>query len=228
MKDLSIRKCLTSGVVAAGAVGTLLAGSALAAPTANLLQDVTYTTTGSTGFCQTDAPTSVEGAGGGTVSQSRNRAGNGPVGLSIASTGGYADDGFYKPVGTLGELSGYTVKGKGAAFGDNLWFDRDKDGSYFTWDGDNCLSGLGGDAYGLGPASTPRDHDQQTLTVDGNSAFGIQNGACGADYEVTLDQLKAGHCAGIDASTPVAVWVGITAGSGGSLDTTITAAHLTK
>lgn len=232
MKHITARKSLVSGLVAAGAVGTLFAGSALAAPAANLLEDVTYTVTGASGFCQSATPTTTPAADNvGTVSQSRDKKGHGPVDLSISGVDGYADDGFYKPVGTLGDLSGYTIKGQGDAFSTNLWFDTnatdDATTAYFAWSGD-CLTGLGGDGYGLGPTSTPSGHDKQTLTVNDASTYFIIGGCstdAGTVSNVTLAQLKAGTCAGIDASTPVAAWIGSNTSSG-SLNTKITNAHL--
>jgi hypothetical protein len=189
-----------------------------------LLKSIAYYTVnnGST-FCRYTTPqSSVPLVGGGTASQSRNRAGRGFVALSIKGASGYADDGFYEPVGSLGHLVSYVIKAN-TAFGSNLWFDTNpandtsSNGEFFSWSG-NCLSGTDGDVYGLGPTSTASGKSQ-VEAVTGTSAFDL---TCNNVYgPVTLTQLKAGYCSGIGSTTPVAVWVGITAGSGGTLSTKI-------
>jgi hypothetical protein len=234
MKSRLVRRV---AVLAAG-TGVFLFGPALAAPTGNLLQDVPYyTVTNPTshpgGFCRSTAPSTVSLATGGTDSQSRNPAGNGPVGLTINGATTYTDDGFYKPAGTLGNLAGYTISGTGDSFGDNLWFDTNTlddanpNGPYFMWNGGSpdCLTTLGGDTYGLGPASAARGSHGQTVTVNDSSSFFMQVGNACSGRSVTLAQLKAGACLPITSSTPVAVWIGITTGTGGSLNTRITSAH---
>ena len=182
-----------------------------------------YTVNNGSTFCRYQTPqSSVAVVGGGTASQARNRAGKGFVTLSINGATGYADDGFYEGVGALGHLAGYVIKGRGS-FGSNLWFDTNSanntasNGDFFSWSG-NCLSGTDGDVYGLGPSSAASGRSQ-VVTVTGSSDFDL---TCNSVYEpVTLTQLQAGFCSGIGGTTPVAVWVGITAGSGGTLSAKI-------
>jgi hypothetical protein len=241
----NIVRILTMGVTSASltvvAAWGLLAGPAMAAPTDNLLNNVSYytvtnPTTHPGSFCRYATPSTVSLSTGGTDSQARNPAGNGPAGLSIDGATTYTDDGFYAPAGTLGDLNGYTIHASGG-FGDNLWFDTNTaddtstNGSFFQWDGGSpdCLTTLGGDDYGLGPASSSTGGDQSNVTVNDSSSFFMTSrpGGCGTyGYSVTLAQLKAGACPGISSSTPVAVWIGITAPSGGSLSATIDSAHL--
>jgi hypothetical protein len=150
--------------------------------------------------------------GGGTAAQSVS---GGNLDLTISGGVSYADNGFYVPLGTLGSLSGYSATGTGSDFGTNLYFDVDKNGEFFVWTG-NYLSGIGADAYGLGPTSAGG-----TLAVTGTSTFAM---TCNATYQnVSLASLTAGFCSGIDATTPVAVWIGITS-TGDALSTTITSA----
>lgn len=211
---------------------SLAAASAASAATNSLLDNVGYyTVNNGSSFCRYVSPTSVP-AGGGTASQARNS--DGTVSLSISGAGGYADDGFYEQVGKLGDLTGYTVKATGDSFGTNLWFDTNTgndslfNGTLFSWTQSTCAGGgdtysAGGDTYSLGPSSMPGGGGQ-SLTVDSSSSFAL---TCNGSYQsVTLTQLQAGYCSGIDSNTPVAVWVGITAGSGQSLTTTITSAQI--
>ena len=224
-----------SALLALTAASGLLAGPAVAA--GNPLDNVSYytvTNTGGGGFCRSATPSTVSLATGGTDSQSRNGGGNGPVGLSINGATGYTDDGFYLPVGTLGNLGGYSIHGHGV-FGDNLWFDSNTtndtsaNGPWFDWSGGSpdCLTSLGGDGYGLGPSSTSTGGNQSQVTVDDSSSFFMVTGPCGADgFNVTLAELKAGACPGINSNTPVALWIGITAPTGGSQSATIDSAHV--
>lgn len=93
----------------------------------------------------------------------------------------------------------------------NIWFDVDNNGEFFAWNG-NVLSGLGNDAYILGPSSV-----QNVLSVDANSNFtSLIPG--GGNY--TLAQLKSGAAPGITSATKIAIWVGF-ATNGGSLNATI-------
>jgi hypothetical protein len=198
----------------------------------NLLNSVAYYSVNNgapspPAFCRYTAPqASVALSGGGTASQARNHAGRGPATLTVNGASGYADDGFFEPLGTLGQLAQYRINAKGSTFGSNLWLDTNTandtsaNGNFFTWSGD-CLSSLDGDSYGLGPSSTGSGL-VQSETVNGSSSFSL---TCNAVYgPVTLAQLQGGFCAGITASTPVAIWIGITVGSGGSLSTKITSA----
>jgi hypothetical protein len=225
-------------VLALAAASGLVAGPAVAAP-GNPLDNVSYytvTNTGGGGFCRSPTASAVSLANGGADSQSRNAAGNGPVGLSIDGATGYTDDGFYLPVGTLGNLGGYSIHAHGA-FGDNLWFDANTgddaspNGPWFDWSGGSpdCLTSLGGDGYGLGPSSTSTGDNQSEVTVDDSSSFFMVTGPCGADgFNVTLAELKAGACPGINSSTPVALWIGITAPMGGSQSSTIDSASVSQ
>lgn len=215
----------------------VMAGTASAAPASNLLRSVDYYTTGPS-FCRSSMPTSATVVTG-AVSQSRNRAGDGPLGLSITGVASYATVGFYKDVGTLGGLAGYSVHAHGT-FGDNLWLDTNTtndsgmNGPFFTWTG-TCLTATGGDSYGLGPSSTPTGGGQSVLTVNDTSTFFMASGCNHSgttEYQVTLGQLKSGYCTGITGTTQAAVWLGITAvpgtsGTTGTLHTTITSAQLT-
>jgi hypothetical protein len=142
---------------------------------------------------------------------------SGNVTLSIASGTGYADNGFYMPLGTLGSLNGYTIQGTGSQFGTNLYFGYGTPPTlgFFTWTS-NTYAGFGSTVQGLGPTSSGG-----TDTVNGSSKFYMVNGSCSGSSP-TLTALKAGTCTGITASTPVAMWVGITSPSGAALSTTIT------
>lgn len=157
-------------------------------------------------------------ASGGTATQSIDGSSN--LHLTISGNTGYADNGFYVVLGkTLSQLaaSGYTVTGAGSDFGTNVYFDVNNNGEFFAWTS-NSLSGLDGDAYGLGPTSSGG-----TLAVTGASTFALScNGVYGS-YSLTT--LAASGCTteGISGSTKVAVWVGITS-TGSPLDTTITSA----
>jgi hypothetical protein len=227
-----------SALLGLAAASGFLAGPAVAAP-GNPLDNVSYytvTNTGGGGFCRSATPSTVTLATRGADSQSRNAAGNGPVGLSINGATGYTDDGFYLPVGTLGNLGGYSIDARGT-FGDNLWFDANTNddaspnGPWFDWSGGSpdCLTSLGGDGYGLGPSSTSTGDNQSEVTVDDSSSFFMVTWPCGADgFNVTLAELKAGACPGINSSTPVALWIGITASTGGSQSATIDSAHVSQ
>jgi hypothetical protein len=149
---------------------------------------------------------------GGNATQSIS---GGDVNLAISGNTGYADNGFYVPLGTLASLatSGYTVTGTGSDFGTNLYLDVNNNGEFFGWTA-NSLSSITPDAFGLGPTSVAG-----TLTVTGSSNFLY---VC-ATSPTTLNQLVGGACAGISGATQVAVWVGITS-TGAALSTTITSA----
>ncbi len=148
-------------------------------------------------------------------------SGSGAVTLTITSTSAYADNGFYMVLGTLGSLNGYAVQGTGSPFGDNLYFGYGTaaSGDFFNWKGDGTFATAGNTEYGFGPTSLGGN-----VVVNGSSSFFMNNaGTCtsGGTYDYTLTQLKAGAC-GLTPSTPVALWVGDTLGSGGSASTTIT------
>jgi hypothetical protein len=113
-----------------------------------------------------------------------------------------------------GNLPNFTVRSSGGDFGLNLWFDNANLGDFFQWDSSGSLTGLGGDTYGLSSGSTTA-----SLTVNGRTSFYMMDG--GQSY--TLSQLIAGDdtTSGINANTPVTVWVGVDVGSGGSTSATI-------
>ena len=152
-------------------------------------------------------------AGGGTATQSLG----GGVNLAISGGVAYADNGFYKSLGTVASLaaSGYTFTGTGSDFGTNLYFDVNNDGEFFGWTG-NYLSSISPDTYGLGPTSAGG-----TLAVTGASTFAM---TCNGSYSnVSLSTLATTGCVpeGVSGTTSVAVWVGITS-TGSALTTTIT------
>jgi hypothetical protein len=71
----------------------------------------------------------------------------------------------------------------------------------------------GNDSCILGPSS-----QNGVLNVNPGSQFtSLQPN--GGNY--TLAQLKSGAAPGLDGDTPIAIWIGITTGNGGSLNTTI-------
>lgn len=194
--------------------------TATAGSTGGLLDNIAYyTINDGTTFTRYSTPQSGVAAGGGTDSQATAGVG-GPVSLSIEGSTSYTDNGFYIVLGKLGSFTGYTIQGTGDAFGDNLWFDLDNDGSFFVWSG-NTFSGVGGDTYAAGPGSSGG-----TVSVGQSTTFSPLNGSytCGSD---TLAQLQAGACSIINKDTLVALWVGDTASNGGSLSTTITSVQLT-
>jgi hypothetical protein len=235
---------LLTGVSVAAVVAVVIpamAPSAGATAARNLLKTVAFYTVKSaatqgngTQFCRSTAPASYTLSTGGTASQARNPKTMGPVSLSISGASGYATVGFYTTVGTLGTLTGYHV-GASGPFGDNLWFDTNTtddtapNGPYFTWTATGtCLASLGTDAYGLGPKSTTTG-GKQVLTVNDTSTFFMVTGCTHTgikSYTVTLGELKTGFCAGITSTTPAALWLGITAPSGGTSSARITTAHL--
>ncbi len=120
--------------------------------------------------------------------------------LTQTTSNGY-DLGFYYEVGTLGTLTagnGLTITGTG--FTANLWLNPDS----WAWapiSAGEQYVGMGGNgAYGLGSATG-------TQTINGATTFSSFTGACSGSYTVT--QLAGGACAGINASTPIAIWVGL-------------------
>jgi len=173
-----------------------------------------YTINNGTQYSRSSSPTSMT-VGNGTVSQTVNP--DGSVTLNISNSPGYADDGFYLRVGTLGNFNGLqvTTSAGSGPVSVNIWFDVDNNGEFFVWNG-SVLTSLGNDVYSLGPSSA-----QNVLTVDANSNFYLIPG--GGTY--TLAQLKSGAVAGITGNTKIAIWVGIDTG-GGSLSATITSLQI--
>jgi hypothetical protein len=188
-----------------------------------------YTTTGAgvnttsgipTGFCRYATPQASVALGdqNGTASQVVNS--NGSVTLTLANVGTYGDTGFYVSLGKLGALQtagGYSITATGGSVGTNLYFDTNNDGQFATWNGAGCWNGLGGDLYGLGPSGTG------TVAVNGSSTFFMNTPASGTIAFSALEGVTGGTTA-ISANTQVAVWVGITLGSGGNANVTITVA----
>jgi Tol biopolymer transport system component len=155
----------------------------------------------------------------GNSSISQSLTSNGSIQLNISNATGYADCGFYLYAGPLQNLNTVTVQAAAGSspFGLNLWFDRDGDGEYFNWN-ENSMSSLGNDAYILGPTS-----QNGVLTVGSSTQFDSLNPG-GGNY--TLAQLQSGAAPGINGNTPVAIWIGITTGSGGSLSSTISSVSI--
>ena len=115
------------------------------------LSDIVYYTTTNSGnpFTRSLTPI-VSGPIDDTV-------GAGPsVNLSITSATGYADNGFYMVLGTLGNLTnGYTITGSGSGFGTNLYFNTNPTGNdFFEWGGPQYTvytTVPGNTSYILGP-----------------------------------------------------------------------------
>jgi hypothetical protein len=154
----------------------------------------------------------------GNVTRSQSITSDGTVKLIIANAPGYSDVGFYIYAGQLKNLNSVNVQAVSGSspFGLNLYFDKDGNGDYFNWN-NNVLTGLGNDAYILGPTS-----QNGVLGINSSSQFTSLNPG-GGNY--TLAQLKNGSASGISGDTPVAIWVGITT-NGGSLNTTISSVSI--
>lgn len=119
----------------------------------------------------------------------------------------YSDAGFvvgFNGGFTLGQLSSVSVASTGSPLGINLWLDTGHDGHFFSFDAqtEKMLS-LNSDSY-AGCAATPLGSLSSCYMLGGN----------GAGSTHTLADLQAKLVAGIDANTPVALWIGIT-NSGG-------------
>ena len=121
--------------------------------------------------------------------------------LSQSSSNGY-DLGFYFDAGTLGGLVANGLTITGTNFEVNLWLNPDS----FTWNQINSTAdkytGLGSNGmYGaLDPTTTG------TKTINGATTYESLGGGCSA---TTVNALASGTCNGIDANTPVAIWVGV-------------------
>jgi len=169
-----------------------------------------YTINDGAQYTRSLTPTSMP-VGNGTVSQTINA--DGSVTFSIINSSGYSDDGFYFAAGAVGNFNGLNISTSAGSdpISVNIWFDVDGNGEFFVWNG-NVLSGLGSDAYILGPSSV-----QNVLSVNANTNFTSLNPG-GGSY--TLAQLKSGAAPGITNTTKIALWVGI-ATNGGSLSATV-------
>ena len=141
----------------------------------------------------------------GTATQSVS---GGDVQLSPISGGhGYADNGFYVPLGTLApwRRAGTPSRAPGRDFGTNVYFDVNNDGEFFGWTS-NYLSSIAPDTYGLGPTSVGGH-------PGGHRLLDVRH-----DLQRRLRQLHACttlatswlHPKASPAATKVAVWVGIT------------------
>jgi hypothetical protein len=158
----------------------------------------------SANFTRSLTPMSVT-AGNANASQSINQ--DGSVSLAISNSPGYADSGFYLYAGTLGNLNSiqFQASNNSGPFAVNIWFDKDNNGECFTWI-NNVYQGVGNDAYILGPGS-----QNGVLAINSGSQFtSLIPG--GGNY--TLAQLKSGAAPGINSSTRIAIWVGISVNSG--------------
>jgi hypothetical protein len=131
---------------------------------------------------------------------------------------GYTDSGvafdFSNGGLKLGTLTGVNVNFTALTSDDhlsvNLWFDTSGNGEFFSFipfAGRTEYNGLGGDVYGLGPTQSGG-----SLSMTESSSFFLIGGAGNGDT-YTLAQLQAGAVSGINADTPVAVWIGATPNS---------------
>jgi hypothetical protein len=130
-----------------------------------------------------------------------------------ASGSSYSDSGivlFFDGSLKLGDLQGVSITSTGSPVSMNLWLDSGGDGKFFAFDSTGLLTGLNGDSYG-GHDGTTHDVSSPFYMLGGNGA--------GSTY--TLSQLQTGAVAGIGASTPVALWIGITNGGGSTLSADI-------
>lgn len=215
MKRLTVFATSALTAVVMG-VGLLVVPAASAATTFIKNPDVAYFTVNNgkspsnafTGdaFCRYKTPQSAVSLNPTGKASASPGGGSGPAKLSIngVTSGAYADDGFYALIGTIGHLAGYTITATGP-FGDNLWFDVNKDGEFFSWDSSGCLDGAGSptaDVFSFGPPSVSDGSGGYTLEVTGDTHFNV----CGGTF--TLSDLAAGTTC-IPADTPVALWVGI-------------------
>jgi hypothetical protein len=137
---------------------------------------------------------------------------DGSITLTINSSPAYADCGFYIFFGMLGDLNSIKITTTSGSdpISVNIWFDKNTDGEFFTWNG-TVYGGVAGDAYILGPQSS-----NNVLTVNTGSTFMSLNPG-GSNY--TLAQLIGGAASGITITTRIAIWVGISVNSGSSTAT---------
>jgi hypothetical protein len=125
-----------------------------------------------------------------------------------AADAGYSDAGivlFFDGGLTLGELQGVSVTSSGSPLAINLWFDTGGDSHFFAFTPAGILTSLASDSYG--------GVDGNTL-VTSSSVFMF--GGTGAGTSHTLAELQAGAVLGIGASTPTALWIGVTNAGGQS------------
>jgi hypothetical protein len=196
---------------------TITAASTLFTPFAMYYTGYTNGGYGTGHFFRSTSPIT---ANYGDATLSETYAGASPnLALTQTTSNGY-DVGFYYVVGTLGSLTagnGLTISGSG--FTANLWLNP---GSW-TWTpagGGEQYVGLGSDgAYGLGTTTG-------TQTITGSTVFQSFSGACSGS--MTVAALAAGTaCRGMDASTPIAIWVGVgPLASSGTADATVDSIYI--
>lgn len=97
----------------AASFGVVGATPAAATPP-TVASQIQYYTVGLPGYnsgtwTRSTSAMSVSGTGGSTASQTVNGDGSVTISLSGVPSGDYADNGFYLPAGTLGNLEDYTV-----------------------------------------------------------------------------------------------------------------------
>jgi len=177
---------------------------------ANIQTLVQYYASYTTGWAQSVTPMNVP-IGSGTVLQGANS--DGSVTVNINNTPGYADSGFYFPVGRLGDLRSIVVNAtlSLSPYRLNLYFDKNSNGTFLGWSGD-AYTGLNGDDYALCTGSV----DTVLTVTQATSCYEI-----GAANNYTINQLQSGAAAGIDADTQVGIWVGLSSNGGETLSATI-------
>jgi len=147
------------------------------------------------------------------------------ISLSITdNSGNYYDLGYYYEFQSLGGLAtflsspgpAHSITITGTNFAVNLWLNT---GSW-SWGptatpGIELLGGLGSNgAYGLGTTTG-------TTTITSSTTFNSWSSYCPGNW--TIDQLATGAaCAGINGSTPFAIWVGIATSTASSTPVTAT------
>jgi len=122
--------------------------------------------------------------------------------LAAATGSTYSDAGivaYFDGSLKLGELSNVSVVSMGNPVSLNLWLDTGGDGSFFLYDSSGKLTSLNGDSYG----------GASLADINDTTVFFMFAGD-GAGNSYTLAALKAGDVAGINANTPVALWIGLT------------------
>ncbi len=180
-------------------VGGLVVSTANAATVVEQVDHYTYYTNDNGTFAQSTAPVIMTNGAFG-ISQTANSDGSVTAGFSGVT--GYADSGFYVQSGTLGNFKSVLLKATPDSdnFGVNIWFDKNNDSSFFSWNTDNTYAGVGGDLYSLGPTSS-----NGTLLVNDSSSFNMMSPGNGT---YTVAQLKSGSVPGVDSNTKIALWIG--------------------
>jgi len=122
--------------------------------------------------------------------------------LAAATGSTYSDAGivaYFDGSLKLGELSSVSVVSTGNPVSLNLWLDTGGDGRFFSYDASGKLTSLNGDSYG----------GASSANINDTTVFSMFAGD-GAGNSYSLAALKAGVVAGINADTPVALWIGLT------------------